>query len=451
MTHTVHPIALFRLSVLGPLTSRLDLPHGERKRLLKELASRPYEIPGSRRCYLSEKTIEAWFYAWRRGGIDALAPRARRDKGQSKLAPELQELILQAKRENPKRSLDELCRLLEAQGVVAKGTLKRTTLHRLLQRHGLSRPTGADSQLVERRSYEAEHAGDIWYGDVMHGPKVAIKGQLRKAYLVSLMDDASRLITHSAFCPGETALDIEGVLKQAILKRSLPRKLVIDNGAAYRAGSLQSICARLSIQLVYCRPYEPTSKGKLERWHRVVRAQFLSELTHQHLHSLEILNTCLWAWVEKVYHQRVHSTLGCTPLQRWQQDLDTLRSLGPFASHLDALFYHRQSRRVRKDGTVSFDGRMFEVPYPLVGRTVALVVDPQAGKVVGVESLEGEALGVATPLDRLSNTQRRRRRSTPLDGEGEKEPAPATGDRTFNAIDHACTQHGKPLLPIDED
>lgn len=450
MTHTVHPIALFRLSVLGPLTSRLDLPHGERQRLLKELASRPYEIPGSRRCYLSEKTIEAWFYAWKRGGIDALAPRTRRDKGQSKLAPALQELILQAKRDNPKRSLDELCRLLEAQGVVAKGTLKRTTLHRLLQRHGLSRPTGADSQRVERRSYEAEHAGDIWYGDVMHGPKVPIKGQLRKAYLVSLMDDASRLITHSAFCPGETALDIEGVLKQAILKRSLPRKLVIDNGAAYRAGSLQAICARLSIPLVYCRPYEPEAKGKLERWHRVVRAQFLSELTHQHLRSLETLNTCLWAWVEQVYHQRVHSILGCTPLHRWQQDLETLRSLGPFASELDALFYHRQHRRVRKDGTVSFDGRLFEVPYPLVGRTVALVVDPQAGKVVGVESLDGEALGVATPLDRLSNTQRRRRRSTPL-GEEEKQPAPATGGRTFNAIDHACTQHGKPLLPIDED
>ena len=274
---------------------------------------------------------------------------------------------------------------------------------------------------------------------------------MRKAYLVSLMDDASRLITHSAFCPGETALDIEGVLKQAILKRSLPRKLVIDNGPAYRAGSLQSICARLSIQLVYCRPYEPESKGKLERWHRVVRAQFLSELTHQHLQGLETLNTCLWAWVEQIYHQKVHSTLGCTPLQRWQQDLESMRSLGPFASNLDDLFYHRQSRRVRKDGTVSFDGRLFEVPYTLVGRTVALVVDPQAGKVVGVESLEGEPIGAATPLDRIGNSHRRRHRSTPLGDDVEKEPARAAADQTFNAIDQACAQHGKPLLPTEED
>src|SRR3546814_5509931 len=82
------------------------------------------------------------------------------------------------------------------------------------------------------------------------------------------MDDASRLITHSAFCLGETALDIEGVLKQALLKRGACRKLVVDNGAAYRAQTLQGICVRLGVQLIYCRPYAPEGKGKLERWHR---------------------------------------------------------------------------------------------------------------------------------------------------------------------------------------
>src|SRR3546814_4626213 len=93
-----------------------------------------------------------------------------------------------------------------------------------------------------------------------------------------MMDDASRLITHSAFCLGETALDIEGVLKQALLKRGVCRKLVVDNGAAYRAQTLQGICVRLGVQLIYCRPYAPEGKGKLERWHRTCRDQFLGEL-----------------------------------------------------------------------------------------------------------------------------------------------------------------------------
>jgi transposase InsO family protein len=94
----------------------------------------------------------------------------------------------------------------------------------------------------------------------MHGPRVPLKGQLRKTYLVSLFDDASRLVAHSAFCLGETALDIEGVLKQALLRRGVPTRIVVDNGAAYRANTLQGICARLGIHLIFCRPYQPTSK-----------------------------------------------------------------------------------------------------------------------------------------------------------------------------------------------
>jgi len=432
MTPAIHPKALFRLSVLGPLASREQLPHGELKRLLSELASQPYAIPGSRRCYLSEKTIEGWYYRWRRGGIDALAPQPRCDRGRSKLSGDVQEQIVQAKRENPRRSLDEIIRLLEAAGSVASGVLKRTTVHRLLQHHGLSRPVASDSQIIERRRFEASHCGDIWYGDVMHGPRVTINGRLRKAYLVSLMDDASRLITHSAFCPGETALDIEGVLKQALLKRGLPKKLVIDNGAAYRAMSLQGICARLSIRLVYCRPYEPQAKGKLERWHRVVRAQFISELTSQHLQDLSSLNGALWGWIESVYHRRPHRVLGCSPLERWQQDLECMRALGPFAHQLDALFYHRHTRKVRKDATVSFNGQILEVDYTLMGRSIQLVVDPQGNRVIGIESLEGKPIGHVTPLDSLANINRKRQRSTVVEDS-------ITTARRFNAIDLAST------------
>jgi len=224
----IHPVALFRYSVLGPLVSRGELPRGELKATLRELAARPYDIPGSRNSHLSEKTIEGWYYAWRRGGIEALAPKPRSDRGQSKIAPEVQEAILAAKRENPRRSIRGIRRLLERRGTVAHNELSRSSIHRLLQAHGLSRPSGAASEPEERRAYVAHYAGELWYGDVMHGPRVPMDGGLRKAYLVSLMDDASRLITHSAFCPGETALDIEAVLKQAVLKRGLPLKLVLE-------------------------------------------------------------------------------------------------------------------------------------------------------------------------------------------------------------------------------
>jgi transposase InsO family protein len=253
----IHPMALFRLMVLGPLLSREHLARGDIRRLVRELASRAYDIPGSRRSHLSEKTLLAWYHAYRRAGVDGLVPKIRADRGQSKLAGAIQHAIVAAKRERPSRSIRQILRTLEADGRIATASVSRSTVHRLLQQHGLSRVPAAASPLQERRSFVATVAGSLWYGDVMHGPSVPVKGRVRKTYLVSLLDDASRLVTHSAFCLGETALDVEGVLKQALLRRGVPARLVVDNGAAYRAHSLQAICARLGIQLIYCRPYQP--------------------------------------------------------------------------------------------------------------------------------------------------------------------------------------------------
>lgn len=407
----IDPTALFRLSVLGPLVSRERLMRGELQQTIRELARRDYTIPDSDRRQIGEKTIEAWYYTWRKEGIDGLIPKTRIDAGQSKLPPALQAAILAAKRENPRRSIRQIRLLLEAAGQVAHGTLSRSAIHRLLQQNGLSRMTGSPSLPEEKRSFTAESAGAIWYGDVMHGPRVPVNGQLRKTYLVSLMDDASRLITHSAFCLGETALDIEGVLKQALLKRGVPIKLIVDNGAAYRSKTLQAICARLGIHLIYCRPYAPEGKGKLERWHRTLRDQFLSEIDERHITGLEDFNARLWAWLEQIYHRTEHGGLaGLTPLARYQQDLPKIRSLGSRAAQLDELFHHRLSRFVKKDGTVSYRSNRFEVPYELSGKTVMLVVDPHTGRVIGVEDKDGKSLGSATPLDAIANLTRVRRK-----------------------------------------
>ena len=410
----IDPVALFRLSVLGPLVSRERLGRGELQQIIRELALREYAIPGSRRRLVGEKTIEAWYYAWRKNGIDGLAPKPRADAGVSKIPPTLQSALLAAKRDNPRRSIRQLRQLMESSGQAAQGALSRSAIHRLLQQHGLSRMPGSAARPEERRSFVAEQAGSIWYGDVMHGPAVSVAGRRRKVYLVSLIDDASRLVAHSAFCLGETALDIEGVLKQAVLKRGLPRKLVVDNGSAYRAHTLQGICARLGIHLIYCRPYAPEGKGKLERWHRTFRDQFLSELDEGRVDGLDDLNARLWAWVEQVYHRTPHGGLdGQTPLARYQRDLPKIRALGQRAAQLDAIFHHRISRFVRKDGTVSYQGNRFEVPYELAGKTIRLVVDPHAETAVGIEDDQGNSLGTATPLDAEANLHRRRRKPDP--------------------------------------
>lgn len=408
--------ALFRHGVLGSLISRNKIEHGELKKLIRQAANQDYDIPGSVHTRIAEKTIEGWYYKYQREHLDGLQPKERSDRGMSKLPLDVQDAIICLKKENPKRSIDAIIATLVSKGISAKAEVSRSSVHRLLKQHGISRMAGSSSLPEEFRSFETQYAGQIWYGDVMHGPKLMIDGRMRKVYLVSLMDDASRLLAHSAFCPGETALDIEGVLKQAVLKRGLPMKLVIDNGAAYRAGSLKGICARLGIHMIFCRPYAPEGKGKLERWHRTFRNQFLSELDVSRIHDLNDLNTRLWAWIEQVYHRRMHTSLnGLTPLARYQQDLARIRMLGTKALKLDELFYHRVSRKVRRDGTVAWNGNRFEVDYMLAGKRVQLVIDPHAGEALRVENDEGEVLSMVILLDMQANCHRSRRRPEPVE------------------------------------
>jgi putative transposase len=412
MKNKINAMALLRLSVLGPLASRDHLGRGELQKIIKELAKQTYLIPNSRRVHLSEKTIERWYYLWRKKHIDGLTPLIRSDKNTSQLPPDIQEAIIACKKDNPARSIQTIINYLEAIGAIQKRQLSRSTVHRLLKRNQLSKRLVADVQTIERRAFESHYAGDLWSGDVMHGPLIQTSDGMRKVYLVTVMDDASRLICHSAFCLNETAVSIEFVLKEALLKRGIPKKMLVDNGAAYRSDSLQSVCALLKIRLIYSRPYEPESKGKIERWHKTVRNQLMTELDLKAIHSLDELNARLWVWIEQMYHQTPHSALenNQTPLERFKQDLLKIQPLGELAKHIDDYFYHRIKRKIKKDATLSFEGTLFEVPFELAGETVYLVVDAPTSTAKYVESMKHEWLGPAHPLDKKANNTRTRQR-----------------------------------------
>ena len=419
MKSMFNSMALLRLSVLGSLASRDSLNRGELKSIIKDLASQTYQIPNSKRVYLSEKTIERWYYRWKATGIEGLIPAVRNDKNTCQLRPDIQEAILACKKSNPARSIQMIIHYLEVAGKVQKNSLSRSTVHRLLKKNQLSARVIDTVEKIERRAFESQFAGDLWFGDVMHGPTIQTSLGRKKVYLVTVMDDASRLACHSTFCFDETAISIEFVLKEALLKRGLPKKLMVDNGPAYRSASLQNVCARLKIRLIYSKPYQPESKGKIERWHRSVRSQFLTELDLQAIHSLDELNARWWVWLEKKYHQTCHSALlnsepdYSTPLARFQKDLLKIQPLGALAKNLDEYFYHRIKRVIKKDGALSYEGHLFEVDFKFVGQTVYLVIDAPTQTPKYIESLAHERLGHVHPLDKQANNHRVRHHPKP--------------------------------------
>jgi len=112
------------------------------------------------------------------------------------------------------------------------------------------------------------------------------------------------------------------------------------------------------------------SKGKIERWHRTCREQFLREIAFEHIQNLGDLNTRLWIWIEKLYHQTPHQGFSpaITPLERWQRDLPHIQQLASLSGSIDSYFYHRHKRQIRKDGTLSWKGQCYEVPYQYAGQ-----------------------------------------------------------------------------------
>jgi transposase InsO family protein len=401
-------VALWRLGVLGPLASA-RLEHGDRRRYFAEAAARTHERPDGTRVELAARTIETWYYAYRRGGFPALFPRARADRGRSRaLTAELAEQILRVKRERPRRSIRRIIRMLERARIVRVGMLHRSTVHRLLAAHGASaRPLRGPA--TERRSFLPEHAGDLWVGDALHGPPViAPDGTVRQAYLLSQIDGATRYVPHSYFAVAESAVDEEYGFQQAIAKHGLPRTYYVDRGPAYIAHSLRLICAELGIRLVHTGVQDCEAKGVIERWHRTWREEVGDELPDHPLPLAE-LNATHWAWLAAEYHARAHETTGRAPREHWLAEGPFLRP-GPRPTQLDEVFLHRERRVVRKDGTVRFRGGFLEVRPELVGREVELRFDPRDETARPRVFVENRFVCDTVPLDRRRNAARRRRR-----------------------------------------
>ena len=401
-------IALWRLGVLGPLISA-RLEHGDRVEYYALAAGRVHEHPDGRLVRISPRTVEDWYRAYRRGGFGALFPTDRADLGCSRaIRAELVDIILRAKKERPRRSIRRIIRMLERARLARPGELHRSSVHRLLAAHGVStRPLRRPE--AERRSFIMEHAGDLWIGDALHGPMVkGPGGNLRKAYLLSQIDCATRFLPHSYWALGEGDAEQEHGLKQAMLKYGVPRAYYVDRGPAYMAHSLRLVCADLGCQLLHTGPGDAAAKGAIERWHRTWREEFEDELDGRIL-TLDELNSLHWAWLGAEYHGRKHDTTGRIPREHWLDETEHMRPVPP-GKNLDEIFLHRDKRTVRKDGTIRYRGRWLEVRPELVGKEIELRFDPCASDALPRVFEDGRFVCDTVLLDRIYNATRPRRR-----------------------------------------
>jgi transposase InsO family protein len=399
-------VALFRYGVIADLT-HLEPHHRGLYALLKDKAEREYTIPGSLRRRVAAETIRGWLRAYRSGGFDALVPRARSDQGSARsIAVPVVDLLCQLKEDDPALSIPALIKLARERHphiVSDEAVLAESTVHRLLAKRGLMKKRPEEPSSRDRRRFQHEAAGDLWMSDVMYGPKIRDAGQLRQTYLIAFLDDATRMIPFATFAFSEGAISYLIVLEQAIRRRGIPKRLYVDNGAAFRSRQLALVCAKLGIALIHAKPYTPQGKGKMERWFRTVRMQYLATLAPEHKASLDAMNRALAAWIEGEYHHAPHRGLGDeSPADKWARTSDAVRM--PDAN-VGEHFLAEQKRRVQKDRTVTLEGVAFEVDAALVGERVLLRYD--AGKARDKRVVEvwhqGRRVEIARRVDVLAN------------------------------------------------
>jgi putative transposase len=362
-------VAVFRFSVISDFVTGIGMNRSEKRRLMQEKCARKWQIPFSEKTRISRGTIQRWCRVYRNSGDDlkSLYPQDRSDQGKARAMDEDTGLaLIKLRLSLPALTVPRLIEQMNRQKRVTPGIiLNNSTVYRFLHQQNLMAPQM--KQPVDRRKFEAELPNDLWQSDVMHGPKVDVDGKMRKTYLIAIIDDHSRLMVHARFYLSEKLASYLVAFEDAIAARGLPRKLYVDNGAAFRSKHLEYIAASLSISLIHAKPYTPQGKGKIERWFKTVRSSFLPLFKGAGLHQL---NEALTHWINDAYHNRIHSATGQKPFERFTGKLHCLRSS---PANLKDYFRKVARRTVSKDRSVTLNGRLYEAPVALIGKRVELL------------------------------------------------------------------------------
>lgn len=437
-------VALFRFGVLGELI-HANRRRGGQARALQNKAREQWTYPDGTTRSFSAKTIQTWLHAYRKGGFEALYPKARRDKGTSRaIQGPIQELILEMKREDPGRSAALIHRELRRNGIIGRRDFSRSAVERLLKARGRS-GSKLKAEGRERWRFSASEVNELWQGDACHGPRLydPDSGRTLRVKIFGLIDDKSRLVSFLWAGFYERQQDFLRVLLEAVQRRGLPRTILLDNHGSFRGTDVRMACAQLGVQLSYARPRDGASKGKIERFWRTLRAHVLDRIDYSKVTSLSELNLRLMTWVNEDYNARPHAGLGGkTPLSVFEEGSDQIRFVDD-SWHCEQAFVGKATRSVLQDSTCSFRGKVYELPAQFRGQRVELRYELLRPSRVWVQDGETEHPLREVEAESNSNRPRKIRRI--------EQPTQPPGSSGLNSVEDLIARSYRPESDMDDD
>ena len=344
---------------------------------IRQACARPW--PDQHGRYYSFRTLETWWYRHAKRGFAGLQGKSRReDAGQSRsIDPQIGEWIISMIIEHPDTPLSVHYRGWEEHGCPLPSI---SSVRRFLKAKGYDPRSLKAGRLASgpQKAFEAPAPNDLWMADFAHGPTLrSPEGATISTRLCILVDDHSRLIPFAAYYPQENTASFLHTLKEAVLRRGLPLKLYTDQGKPFVNHHVRIVCANLGIRLLHAKPYHAWSKGKVERLIRTIQDDFERSLRLPggQVHSLAELNAGLSHWIAAIYHLREHRATGASPHERFRTG-EHLGRIIEDPEGIAPLFYTREERTVRKDGTITLNNQLLEVDLALRALKVELRFDP---------------------------------------------------------------------------
>ncbi len=329
---------------------------------------------------LSYRTIGRYVERFRKDKLPGLVASERKRDDLKTISDDIVAQAIILRRELPSRSIEDIIFILVSENFVKIGEIKRSTLQRRLQQTGYSKRQMMlyvkTPSLVSVRRYQKEHRMMLLQGDIKYGPYLPVgpNGSPKQMFWIGWIDDATRYIVFGRFYPEMTAATVKDSFKMALLMCGKPDAIVIDNGSQYRAYDFKMCASSLGVKVRYCRPYSPQAKGKIEAYNALLD-KYINEVSLKRFNTLERLNASYLAWQEEYYHKHPHAGLKLkTPHESFINDTRHLKMVPQ--EEIEYAFLERMKRKVSSGGTVSFEGRLYEVSNPnLIGRDVSLVID----------------------------------------------------------------------------
>ncbi len=360
-------IALFRYGIISSVFYK-----GEDSQIdyFKRISKKVHDVP-----YLGKKrykvgTYKSWLRKYRKGGFKAIKPKTRSDKGASrKINEALGAVIKETIEELPSLSDSGIYRILSSKKEMMSIDIHEGTLRKYIRDNNLR---VCKTQTTARKKFEKENANELWISDSMYGPYMMDGNKSRRTYLISIIDDCTRVITAAKFFFHENSINLEIILKEAISRFGLPKIFYCDNGSIFISTPLQLACARLGIALVHSKPYDSPSRGKIERYHRTIRQKFLPLIEHTKVDSIEVLNASFSSWLDKDYHKYFHTGIGAKPLDKWMDNIKHINIKRISKEELDLACYMAINRKVKNDSTVSINGSLYEVAPKFIGEKIEI-------------------------------------------------------------------------------